>query len=98
MRSAKQAGRIGRRRNPTTHRAAKVPVGGWKPSGARDCFFGPVDGWVRIEEMDRGELTAARKVPGSAIVEEESSLTVVLPGWIARLDDWSDIVLEREGR
>ena len=64
----------------------------------RDCFFGPVHGWVRIEEMDRGALTAARKVPHSAIVEEESSLTGVLPGWTARLDDWSDIVLEREGR
>ena len=47
--------------------------------------------------MDRGGLTAARKVPGPAIIEEDNSLTVVLPGWTARLDDWSNIVLEREG-
>jgi N-methylhydantoinase A len=70
-------------------------VEGWKPSGARECFFGPEHGWVRTEVMDRGDLTAARKVPGPAIIEEDSSLTVVLPGWTARLDDWSNIVLER---
>ena len=72
-------------------------VEGWRPSGARECFFGPEHGWVRTEVMDRGDLTAARKVPGPAIIEEDNSLTVVLPGWTARLDDWSNIVLEREG-
>jgi len=72
-------------------------VEGWKPSGARECFFGPAHGWVRTEVMDRGELAADRKVPGPAILEEDNSLTVVLPGWTARLDDWSNIVLEREG-
>ena len=30
-------------------------------------------------------------------IEEDNSLTVVLPGWTARLDGWSNIVLEREG-
>ena len=70
-------------------------VEGWKPSGARECFFGPEHGWVRTEVMGRGDLTAARKVPGPAIIEEDNSLTVVLPGWAARLDDWSNIVLER---
>ena len=72
-------------------------VEGWKPpSGARECFFGPERGWVRTEVMGRGDLTAARKVPGPAIIEEDNSLTVVLPGWTARLDDWSNIVLARE--
>ena len=70
-------------------------IEGWKPSGARECFFGPEHGWVRTEVMDRGDLTTARKVPGPAIIEEDNSLTVVLPGWTARLDDWSNIVLER---
>ena len=55
-------------------------VEGWKPSGARECFFGPAHGWVRTEVMDRGELAADRKVPGPAIIEEDNSLTVVLPG------------------
>ena len=71
-----------------------APVEGWKPSGARACFFGPEHGWVRTEVMGRDDLTA-RKVPGPAIIEEDSSLTVVLPEWSARLDDWSNIVLER---
>ena len=70
-------------------------VEGWKPSGARECFFGPEHGWIRTEVMDRGDLTADRTVPGPAIIEEDNSLTVVLPEWTARLDDWSNIVLER---
>ena len=45
--------------------------------------------------MDRGDLTADRTVPGPAIIEEDNSLTVVLFGWTARLDEWSNIVLER---
>ena len=73
-----------------------APVEGWKPSGARECFFGPERGWVRTEVMDRGDLTG-RKVPGPVIIEEDNSLTVVLPEWTARLDDWSNIVLERAG-
>ena len=39
-------------------------VEGWKPSGARECFFGPEHGWIRTDVMDRGDLTA-RKVPGA---------------------------------
>ena len=70
-------------------------IEGWKPSGSRECFFVPEHGWARTEVMDRGDLTTARKVPGPAIIEEDNSLTVVLPGWTARLDDWSNIVLER---
>ena len=73
-----------------------APVEGWKPSAARECFFGPEHGWVRTEVMERGELATDRKVPGPAIIEEDNSLTVVLPGWNARLDDWSNIVLERD--
>ena len=41
-----------------------------------------------------GSDLAGRAVVGPAIIEEDNSLTVVLPGWRAALDDWSNIVLE----
>ena len=40
---------------------------------------------------------SGRRVQGPAIVEEDNSLTVVLPGWKATLDEWSNIVLESDG-
>ena len=68
-------------------------VKGWKPSGTRKCYFGPEHDWVQTTVMGRDDLTD-RKTSGPAIIEEDNSLTVVLPGWTARLDEWSNIVLE----
>ena len=39
------------------------------------------------------ELSSA-PVPGPGIIEEDNSLTVVLPEWQACLDEWSNIILE----
>ena len=68
-------------------------VKGWQPSGTRKCYFGPEHGWIQADVMGRGDLTA-QPIRGPAIIEEDNSLTVVLPGWTARLDEWSNIVLE----
>ena len=68
-------------------------VKGWKPSPSRRCYFGPDTGWVEAPVMTRQDLSGGPEA-GPAIVEEESSLTVVLPGWNASLDEWSNIVLE----
>ena len=62
----------------------------------RKCRFGPEHGWIQTDVMGRIDLTA-QPVRGPAIIEEDNSLTVVLPGWTARLDEWSNIVLERSG-
>ena len=43
--------------------------------------------------MARHELSN-RPVSGPGIIEEDNSLTVVLPEWQACLDEWSNIVLE----
>jgi N-methylhydantoinase A len=66
---------------------------GWKPSPARSCYFGPQHGWVKTDVLARADL-GSLPVPGPAVIEEDNSLTVVLPGWRARVDDWHNIVLE----
>ena len=68
-------------------------VKGWTPAGSRTCYFGPDHGWIETEVMGRHELSGTT-VKGPAIIEEDNSLTVVLPGWAAGLDEWSNIVLE----
>jgi N-methylhydantoinase A len=65
----------------------------WNPAGSRRCYFGPEHGWVETDVMSRQALSGGR-VQGPAIVEEDNSLTVVLPGWKAMLDEWSNIILE----
>jgi N-methylhydantoinase A len=37
-------------------------------------------------------------VAGPLIVEEYDTTTVIRPGWIARLDDWNNILVERPAR
>ena len=70
-----------------------TPARGWRPSPARRCYFGPQHGWAEAPIMTRHDLSAT-PVDGPAIIEEDNSLTVVMPRWRARLDEWSNIVLE----
>ena len=70
-----------------------MAVKGWVPSPSRRCYFGPEWGWIQAPVMTRQDLSGG-PVDGPAIVEEDNSLTVVIPGWNARLDEWSNIVLE----
>jgi N-methylhydantoinase A len=69
------------------------PVEGWRPSASRRCYHGPDWGWIETPVIARHNLSAS-PIEGPAIVEEDNSLTVVTPGWKARLDEWSNIVLE----
>jgi N-methylhydantoinase A len=69
------------------------PLKGWKPSPSRKCYFGPDRGWIQTQVMTRHDL-GAKPVDGPVIIEEDNSLTVVLPDWKANLDEWSNIVVE----
>ena len=68
-------------------------VKGWKPSNSRRCYFGPGPGWMQTPVITRADLLA-KPVSGPAIIEEDNSMTIVIPDWEARLDEWSNIVLE----
>ena len=69
---------------------------GQRASGARRCYFGPERGWIETEVVARETLSQG-PIDGPAIIEEDSALTVVLPGWRAQADEWSNIVLGRSG-
>jgi N-methylhydantoinase A len=71
-----------------------TPMQGWQPSPSRRCYFGLEWGWTQTDVLGRGDL-AAGPLDGPIVVEEDNSLTVVLPGWRASLDDWANIVLDR---
>ena len=76
---------------PTHIRTATMK--GWAPSESRRCYFGPAYGWIDTDVIGRADL-AGRRAKGPAIIEEDNSLTVLLPGWTASADEWSNIIIE----
>lgn len=44
---------------------------------------------------DRGRMRAGYRISGPAIVSEYSATTVVSPGWLARVDVYGNLVMER---
>ena len=71
--------------------AAAAPV-----SADRRVYYGPEAGWIETAILARGDLDEATR-RGPLIVEEYDSTTVVPPNWTARLDQWNNIVLARQG-
>ncbi len=62
--------------------------------GARPLFRSGA--WLDADVYDRTALGAGDTVAGPAIIEQDDTTTVVLPGWIARADRAGNLVLERE--
>ena len=77
-------------------RLEPVPVAGWQPSPSRRCYLGPEHGWTEVQIMTRQDL-GLQPMDGPVIIEEDNSMTVVMPGWQARLDEWSNVVLDWVG-
>jgi N-methylhydantoinase A len=65
------------------------------PGAARRAYFGPEHGWIETSVAGRAELGQDLR-PGPLIIEEYDSTTVVRPGWCARTDEWTNIILARE--
>ncbi len=61
----------------------------------RPVYFGPGHGFMDAPVMSRGDL-AGKSMSGPLIIEEYDSTTVVPPGWKASIDQWRDVVLDRE--
>ncbi|MEX2643166.1 MAG: hydantoinase/oxoprolinase family protein, partial [Acetobacterales bacterium] len=65
-------------------------------AGSRKAFFGDEHGWLETQLMPRTGLKGGT-VQGPLIVEEYDCTTVIPPGWSAALDEWNNIVIEKEG-
>jgi N-methylhydantoinase A len=64
-------------------------------TGERQAYFGPELGWRATPVLPREGLDKTPRA-GPLIIEEYDTTTVVRPGWTAHLDEWNNIVLERE--
>lgn len=62
----------------------------------RTAYFGPEYGAVATPVIDRNDLSATAR-SGPFVIEEYDSTTVVPPDATARLDEWSNIVIEFAG-
>lgn len=77
-----------------TYRAPRVSVPAER-AGSRRAWFGAEFEYVDTAVIERGHLLeGARK--GPVIVEEYDATTVVPPGWAARLDAQSNIIIEKD--
>jgi N-methylhydantoinase A len=73
-------------------------VGGDDPSRARRGTQRVWSGGAELEvpTYERAELTTGMRIPGYAIVEQYDATTVVLPGHVARVDPYLNLLIEPE--
>jgi N-methylhydantoinase A len=62
--------------------------------GERDVIFGGQT--LRANIFNRALFTDQRRYFGPAVIEEESATTVVPPGYGFQLDDWGNLLIQRE--
>ena len=61
----------------------------------RPVYFGPNHGFIDAPVTTRASMEGQSR-SGPLIIEEYDSTTVVPPGWTASIDEWKDVVLDRE--
>jgi N-methylhydantoinase A len=66
-----------------------------EPKEQRPVYFAEADGFVDCPVHDRYALPAGAELAGPAIVEEFDSATVVHPGFVLRVDDTGNLIIER---
>jgi N-methylhydantoinase A len=77
---------------------APQPDAGPDASGAimatRDVWLPEAGGFVACPVYDRDRLRAGNRIAGPAIVEQMDATTVVLPGMVARVEPYLNLILE----
>ncbi|MFK3777509.1 hydantoinase/oxoprolinase family protein [Agrobacterium sp. NPDC089420] len=78
--------------------APAFPVGEGtpRPKGKRPLFRGGA--WLAADVYDRSAFGAGDRMEGPAIVEQDDTTTILLPGWTARCDNAGNLHLERLAR
>ena len=65
-----------------------------KPRGERRLFR--KGAWLTASVYARDALGAGDRIEGPAIIEQEDTTTILLPGWLARADAVGNLLLERQ--
>jgi N-methylhydantoinase A len=63
-------------------------------SGKRDVWLPECGGFTPCPVYDRDKLMAGNRITGPAVVEQMDTTTVVLPGMVARVDSYLNLILE----
>lgn len=74
-----------------------TPVGLVEARGHRRVCFDAADGYVDTPVLWRPDLAPGTVVAGPAIIEEFGSTVPLHPGFTARIDDYLNIIVTREG-
>lgn len=76
----------------------EIPAGTGNPvrKGERRIFR--AGKWISAGVYDRGALGAGDSIAGPAIIEQDDTTTVLLPGWSARADMFGNLHLERHAQ
>lgn len=65
------------------------------PSGKRELFLD--DGHLTASVYQRDDLGRGQTIAGPAVIEQEDTTTVVLPGWVAEVDGIGNLLIARAG-
>lgn len=65
-----------------------------RPKGERPLFR--KGAWLTASVYARGALGAGDRINGPAIIEQDDTTTILLPGWLARVDIAGNLLLERQ--
>ena len=79
-------------RMPTVSTEEREPT----PTGRHRAYFPPV-GEVSLPRYDRARLPVGRMIAGPAIIEDESSTTVLWPGQHGHADRSGNLIIEEQG-
>jgi N-methylhydantoinase A len=63
--------------------------------GDRPVWFGEASGFVSCPVVDRYRLQWGNRISGPAVIEELDSTTVVHPGYLAVVDQYGNLLLQR---
>src|SRR5215467_11942963 len=62
-------------------------------TGKRPVHFGEAGGFIATPTFARAHLLAGNRIAGPALIEEHASTTVVLPGAVAEVDAFGNLVI-----
>jgi N-methylhydantoinase A len=78
----------------------RKPAGGPDAAGARKgqrrAWFEESGGFIQVPVYDRDRLSPGNRLGGPAIVEERITTVVVHPGWSLSVDEFENLVMERQ--
>jgi len=81
----------------TRHRPAAVGAGGAAQKGERRVYFPEAGGTIACPVFDRYRLGPGMVVAGPAVIEERETTVILLPGDLARVDEYASLMIDIAG-